>query len=265
MALASYPGFTVTGPPGDASQIGVFWPALVASEAVEHRVVIGEATIDVPPVALPPRRGAAGAAAAARCRRYRPDATRAVPLGLVCGARSGDKGGNANVGVWVRTPAAYAWLASFLTVERLRALIAEARDLEVERYELPNLLALNFVVKGLLGDGVAASLRSDPQAKTLGEYLRAKVVEIPESLLGVDAVCASRASCRATPRAGTRTCGVSPPLPATCSPCGHEAAATRTVACPARLTPRTRTPAPCRLRGGRRCGSGRTSCRGCRR
>jgi len=86
--------------------------------------------------------------------------------------------------VWVRTPAAYAWLASFLTVERFRTLVAEARDLEVARYELPNLLALNFVVKGLLGDGVAASLRSDPQAKTLGEYLRAKVVEIPESLLG---------------------------------------------------------------------------------
>jgi hypothetical protein len=84
----------------------------------------------------------------------------------------------------VRTPAAYAWLASFLTVERFRALVSEARDLEVARYELPNLLALNFVVKGLLGDGVAASLRSDPQAKTLGEYLRAKVVEIPESLLG---------------------------------------------------------------------------------
>jgi hypothetical protein len=183
MALASYPGFTGTGPPGDASQVGVFWPALVASEAVAHRVVIGEATIDVPPVALPPR----AAPPVPRLPTLPPapaGRTRAVPLGVVCGARSGDKGGNANVGVWARTPAAYAWLASFLTVERFRALVSEARDLEVARYELPNLLALNFVVKGLLGDGVAASLRSDPQAKTLGEYLRAKVVEIPESLLG---------------------------------------------------------------------------------
>ena len=90
---------------------------------------------------------------------------------------------DANVGVWVRSADAYAWLESFLTVAKLRELISEARDLAVDRYELPNLLALNFVVRGLLGDGVAASLRSDPQAKTLGEYLRAKVVAVPVALL----------------------------------------------------------------------------------
>ena len=182
MALASYPGFTGTGPPGDASQVGVFWPALVASEAVEHRVVIGEATIDIPPVTLPATfTPPAGQAVALPAVPSGP--TRDVPLGVLCGARSGDKGGNANVGVWVRTPAAYAWLTAFLTVERLRSLISEARDLDVERHALPNLLAVNFVVKGLLGDGVAASLRSDPQAKTLGEYLRAKLVPIPVALL----------------------------------------------------------------------------------
>ncbi len=104
-------------------------------------------------------------------------------LGRVCGARSGDKGGNANPGVWVRTPNAYHWLAEFLTVERLPELPPEARQLEVERYTFPNLLALNFVLKGLLGDGVAASLRPDPQAKSLGEYLRAKRVPIPLALL----------------------------------------------------------------------------------
>ncbi len=182
MALASYPGFTGTGPPGEASQVGVFWPALVASTAVEHRAVVGDTIIDIASVALPasfvppaPRVVTLPAAPAG--------ATRAVPLGLLCGARSGDKGGNANVGVWVRTPAAYAWLASFLTVERLRSLLPETRELAVERHALPNLLALNFVVKGLLGDGVAASLRSDPQAKTLGEYLRARVVAVPVTLL----------------------------------------------------------------------------------
>src|SRR5262249_20060713 len=103
--------------------------------------------------------------------------------GKICGARSGDKGGNANVGVWVRTPDAYRWLAHFLTPERVRALLPEARELAVDRFELPNLLAMNFVVHGLLGDGVAASLRSDPQAKSLGEYLRAKIVPIPVALL----------------------------------------------------------------------------------
>ena len=109
--------------------------------------------------------------------------TRDVPLGTICGARSGDKGGNANVGVWVRSSDEYRWLESFLSVERLRDLLPETRPLEIDRFELPNLLALNFVVKGLLGDGVAASLRSDPQAKSLGEYLRAKVVPIPAALL----------------------------------------------------------------------------------
>jgi hypothetical protein len=100
----------------------------------------------------------------------------------ICGARSGDKGGHANLGVWAETPATYRWLDHFLTIERLKELLPEARPLEVERYALPKILALNFVIKGLLGDGVAASLRSDAQAKTLAEYFRAKVVPVPEEL-----------------------------------------------------------------------------------
>jgi hypothetical protein len=111
-------------------------------------------------------------------------ATKRVPLGTICGARSGDKGGNANVGLWTRTDKAYAWLAEYLTVERFKELISEARDLPVERYELPNIRALNFVVAGLLGEGVSSSTRPDPQAKSLGEYVRAKVVEAPAALLG---------------------------------------------------------------------------------
>jgi hypothetical protein len=101
----------------------------------------------------------------------------------VCGARSGDKGGNANIGLWARDPAAYPWLRDHLTVERLRTLIPECAPLDVQRYELPNLSALNFVVTGLLGEGVAASTRPDPQAKGLGEYLRSRTVDIPSRLL----------------------------------------------------------------------------------
>lgn len=104
-----------------------------------------------------------------------------LPLGTIAGARSGDKGGDANLGVWVRTDAAYQWLAKELTVARLKELLPEAG--EVERYELPNLKALNFVLRGLLGDGVASSTRFDPQAKALGEWLRSRHVEIPEELL----------------------------------------------------------------------------------
>ena len=102
-----------------------------------------------------------------------------APLGLVCGARSGDKGGNANVGLWTSGPAQYAWLRGYLTTERFRELLPEAAGLPVQRYELPLLRAVNFVVVGLLGDGVASSTRPDPQAKGLGEYIRSRLVDLP--------------------------------------------------------------------------------------
>jgi hypothetical protein len=182
MALASYPGFFMTSPPSSESQFGVYWPALVPATAVDHRVVIGEETIAVPPT-TPPVRVTPLPVAPRPSGPPTSGPTREAPLGLVCGARSGDKGGNANVGIWTRTDAAYLWLADYLTVERMRALMPEAAALAIDRFELPSLRALNFVVKGLLGDGVAASLRSDPQAKSLGEFVRAKLVPIPEALL----------------------------------------------------------------------------------
>ncbi len=183
MALASYPGFTMTTPPSREEAFGVYWPALVSAHAVPHRVILPDATIEIAPTDAPAA-FARPSALPAPALEVPGGPTREAPLGLLCGARSGDKGGNANVGVWVKTPAAWVWLERFLTVDRLRALLVEARDLEVERFALPNLLALNFVVKGLLGDGVAASLRADPQAKSLGEYLRAKLAPIPVALLG---------------------------------------------------------------------------------
>lgn len=107
-----------------------------------------------------------------------------VPLGRVCGARSGDKGGDANIGVWARDDAAHAWLSGFLTAGRARELLGpEAADLEIEVHPLPNLRAVNVVVHGLLGDGVASSTRPDPQAKGLGEYLRSRLVDVPATLL----------------------------------------------------------------------------------
>ena len=108
-----------------------------------------------------------------------------APLGLVCAARSGDKGGNANVGVWTRDAAAFGWLREYLTAARVRELIPEAAGLPVYRYELANLNALNFVIAGLLGEGVASSARPDPQAKGLGEYLRSRHVDIPAGLAGL--------------------------------------------------------------------------------
>ncbi|WP_439648748.1 AtuA-related protein [Herbidospora daliensis] len=101
------------------------------------------------------------------------------PLGLIAGARSGDKGGNANLGVWVRTADHYAWLESYLTTDRLAELLPEVTGLRVDRHLFPNLLAVNFVVHGLLGRGVAASPLMDAQAKALGERLRAVPVPLP--------------------------------------------------------------------------------------
>ncbi len=183
MALANYPGFFCTTPPSEANPFGVYWPTLVPADIPQHAVVLEDGTrIPIPPTN------------ATDCEAWvdvRPPKmpgiplgpTRLAPLGTLFGARSGDKGGNANVGVWARDDKSYAWLAAFLTVERFQQLVPEAADLKVLRFELPNLKALNFVVVGLLGEGVASSVRFDPQAKSFGEFLRSRVVELPESLI----------------------------------------------------------------------------------
>ncbi len=183
LALGGYAGFHATTPPGAESAYGVYWPALVEASEVVHAVVLPDGSRRViahhgraaapPDVPKPAARPAAG--------DFGP--TRRAPLGMVCGARSGDKGGNANVGLWTRDGASFDWLASYLDVERFKELLPEAAWLEVRRYELPNLRALNFVVVGLLGKGVAASTRPDPQAKGLGEFVRARHADIPVRLL----------------------------------------------------------------------------------
>jgi hypothetical protein len=181
LALASYPGFTMTAPPGDGTPVGVYRPEYLPQQAVEHVAVLPDGTRTA--VAPPPVTGDAAVAPVEDVPRYVGGPTRRVPLGTIVGARSGDKGGDANLGVWVRDPAAYPWLAAELTVDRLRELLPETKDLEIERHPLPNLTAINFVVHGLLGQGVAASTRFDPQAKSLGEWLRSRHVDIPEALL----------------------------------------------------------------------------------
>ncbi len=186
LALSSIPGFFGTAPPTSETPYGIYWPALVPRELVAETVVTdaGERLpVPAPPAARREAADAVGEAPRAAATPPPEGPTRRAPLGALFGARSGDKGGNANLGVWARSDAAYTWLASWLTVERLRALLPEAAALEVRRYELPNLRALNFVVVGLLGEGVAASLRFDPQAKGLGEYLRSRFADLPEALL----------------------------------------------------------------------------------
>ncbi|MCV7215708.1 DUF1446 domain-containing protein [Mycobacterium crocinum] len=182
LALASYPGFTSTAPPGDGQVYGVFTAGYVPAAEVAHvavrpdgsRIDIAAATttvelaaVDAPPLPAPPA----------------PGPVRRVPLGTIAGARSGDKGGAANVGVWVRTDEQWRWLAHTLTVEKLRELLPETADLTISRHLLPNLRAVNFVIDGILGQGVAYQARFDPQAKGLGEWLRSRHLDIPEEIL----------------------------------------------------------------------------------
>jgi hypothetical protein len=187
LALANYPGCYTTTPPTDATPYGVYWPTLVRADLVEQLVVLDDGRrlpVKPPPgPAPPPDRGRSAVHTPSPHSPSIPGPTRREPLGRVFGARSGDKGGNANVGIWARSERAYRFLDGFLTVERFRELIPEARDLDVRRYELPNLLSLNFVAVGLLGEGVSSSTRVDPQAKGLGEWLRARIVDLPAELL----------------------------------------------------------------------------------
>ena len=185
LALAGYAGFHTTTPPAGASAYGVYWPALIPAHLVTQQVHLPDgSTMAVRPENHDRRPQAAPAPGPQPAEAALPGGPPAqVPLGRLCGARSGDKGGNANVGLWAVSPAAYAWLRRHLTVDRFRELLTEAAELQVDRYELPNLLALNFVVHGLLAPGVSATTRPDPQAKGLGEYLRSRVVTVPGDLL----------------------------------------------------------------------------------
>lgn len=189
LALGSFAGFHTTTPPTDASDFGVYWPALVPAEVVSHRVVLPDGSSrliehTVPAETASPPARVERDVVPAHCSDY--GATVRAPLGHVCAARSGDKGGNANVGLWVRTADRYDWLRQYLTVEVFRELLPEAAGLTIRRYELPNLLALNFVVVGLLGNGVADSTRPDPQAKGLGEYIRSRHVDLPTAWVSSD-------------------------------------------------------------------------------
>jgi hypothetical protein len=193
LALGSYAGFHTTTPPARESAYAVYWPTLIPATSVSHVAVLHDGTtVPIPPTAAvrhgaPPTSagrandGTSSAKSAAESGVAEPVVR--VPLGRICGARSGDKGGNANVAFWTRDDASYAWMRRHLTVDELLRLLPEANGMEVRRFELPNVRAVNFVIVGLLGEGVASSTRPDPQAKGLGEYLRSRLVTAPLSLV----------------------------------------------------------------------------------
>ena len=170
---------------GDALRRSTAPPTSRGPRWSEHVVLEDGTTLviaDPSPVQQEPRRVVAEVTA-----RPPGEPVRRMPLGRVVHARSGDKGGDANIGVWAMDAAArpdrVAWLLDFLTADRVRTLLPETAGLDVEVFALPNLGAVNVLVHGLLGEGVAASARFDPQAKALGEWLRSRYVDVPEALL----------------------------------------------------------------------------------
>ncbi len=182
LALASYPGFHTTAPPSGAAVYGLFTAGYVRAGEVAHTAVHADGTrVPIPPATESLELAPAESPALPEPVPGGP--TRRLPLGIIAGARSGDKGGGANIGVWVRTDAQWRWLATTLTVEMIRELLPEVQGLPVTRHLLPGIRAVNFVIDGILGKGVAYQARFDPQAKGLGEWLRSRHVDIPEEIL----------------------------------------------------------------------------------
>ncbi len=182
MALATIPGFYGLAGSGFGKPFGVHTSGLVPADLVaQHVVTIGGERTVVDSVA--PTGGDVVAAPRVELRDVPGGEARRVPLGTIFGSRSGDKGGNANLGVFARSADSYAWLAATISIDVLRDLLPEVSGLEIERYELPNIWSINFVIHGILQEGVAASTRQDGQAKSLGEWFRARHLDIPVSLL----------------------------------------------------------------------------------
>jgi len=183
LALANYPGFFTGGGVRSGGPVLVYWPALIDSKHIKETVHVDGKTIEVlptnqlgleeiyyqkQPIEVPPAPS---------------DTPLRKPLGELFGARSGDKGGCANIGVWAKTENAFSFLNEYLTVETLKKLMPDVAEFHIDRYELPNILSLNFYIHGILQDGVSSNTRKDGQAKSLGEYLRSKYIEIPKSLI----------------------------------------------------------------------------------
>ena len=183
LALANFPGWTGRSGVVPNGPYIEYWPTLVDSKYVKERIHIGDKVIDITPTSQ-----------LGLEEKYYQKVPYENPeleiqsfeedfFGKIFGTRSGDKGGCANLGVWAKTEDAYSFLFDFLTVEKLKELLPDLEKFDIDRYELPNIFSLNFYVHGILQEGVSSSTRMDGQAKSLGEYLRAKKINFPKQLL----------------------------------------------------------------------------------
>ncbi|MBT4519746.1 MAG: DUF1446 domain-containing protein [Halieaceae bacterium] len=182
LALSNIPGYSARPGGAPGSPFMIHWPALIDGQHITESVTMNGTVTEVQPTSQLQLEPVIHQVAAVDVEPPVTGSTVQIPLGRLFGTRSGDKGGNANLGVWAKTDASYSFLFHFLTVEKLKELLPDTAEFAIERYEMANIKALNFYIKGILGDGVAASSRVDGQAKSLGEYLRAKLIDVPEQL-----------------------------------------------------------------------------------
>jgi hypothetical protein len=183
LALANYPGFFTGGGVRSGGPVLVYWPALIDSKHIKEIVHLDGKEIEILPTNQLNLEEIYYQKQPIEIKPAPSDEVINKPLGYLFGARSGDKGGCANIGVWAKSENAFSFLHEFLTVKKLKELMPDVAQFEIDRYELPNILSLNFYIHGILQDGVSSNTRKDGQAKSLGEYLRAKYVDIPKSLL----------------------------------------------------------------------------------
>ena len=187
LALANYPGFFSKTPPGPGTPFIRYWPALIDSKHVYEKIHFsGEEHIIRPTCIDYPGQTTKRNAVNIEIEKASYDELENIPLGRIIGARSGDKGGCANLGIWTKTNEAYSFIYHYLTVKQLRKLLPDLNDYEIERYDFPNIKSLNFYIKGILEDGASSNTKVDALAKSLGEYLRAKYVNVPKQLLNGD-------------------------------------------------------------------------------
>ena len=183
LGLANLPGWTGRGGSVPSGHYIEYWPALVDSKYITEKVHFEGETVDVVPTSQMDLEEIYYQKEPYENKLPEIKNTKKINFGRLFGTRSGDKGGCANLGVWAKTPESYAFLYDFLTVDRLKELLPDVSQYEVERHELPNILSLNFYIHDILQDGVSSSTRLDGQAKSLGEYIRAKEIDAPDYLL----------------------------------------------------------------------------------
>ena len=183
LALANFPGWTGRSGVVPSGAYIEYWPALVNSKYIKEHIHIDGKVIDVIPTSQMDLEEKYYQKVPYENNKLDVSNFKEEYFGKIFGTRSGDKGGCANLGVWAKSQDAYSFLFEFLTVKKLKELMPDLDEFQIDRYELPNILSLNFYVHGILQDGVSSSTRMDGQAKSLGEYLRAKKINFPEQLL----------------------------------------------------------------------------------